>query len=97
MNGEFTHKVHSSAVAGWWTVLIAAIWMTFGWFFWLWLLTARPDWLLSLWGGGDLTWDKVHSLVLVFFAVFTLVLFEAVLVSVFLSVWSTNLKKLASS
>ncbi len=94
MNGSesLAEYVRAAAVAGWWTVLIAAVFMTVQWFMFLAIMRSRPAWLLKLWGGGELDWPTVHKIVLQFFAVFKLMLFAAVVVVVWLTLWSSQLK-----
>lgn len=91
--GSLAKRVRAAAVAGWWTILIAAVWMTAGWFVFMAILNARPEWLLKLWGGGDLDWPDVHRIVLQFYAVFKLMLFAVVMVVIWLSLWSRRLKR----
>lgn len=86
-------RVRSAAGAGWWTVLIVAIWMTIAWFVWLAILNAKPEWLLWLWGGGDLGWSAVRNIVLWFFVVFKLMLFTVVIVVIWLTLWASRLKR----
>ncbi|MCD4699429.1 MAG: hypothetical protein K8R91_02515 [Phycisphaerae bacterium] len=93
MDDLLAKRVRSAAVAGWWTVLIAAVWMTAGWFAFLAFLHYQPEWLLKLWGGGDLDWTDVQGIVLWFFAVFKLMLFAVVMVVIWLTLWSKRLKR----
>ena len=93
MNETLAKRVRSAAVAGWWTILIAAVWMTAGWLFFLAILHYQPKWLLTLWGGGDLKWTDVQMIVLYFFSVFKLMLFAVVIVVIGLSLWSRGLKR----
>ncbi len=96
MTGTFTQRVRAAASAGWWTILIAVIWMTLAWLAYLVLQHSRPDWLLVLWGGGT-TWDQVHWLMLIFTAVFKLILFTMLMVTIWLTIWGRKLKKLGDS
>ncbi len=95
MNGseQLGRKVRAAAVAGWWTVLIAAVVMTVQWFVCLAYLYYKPAWLLSLWGGGELDWPTVHTIVLYFFVVFKLMLFAAVVAALWLTLWARRLKR----
>ncbi|MBL7220352.1 MAG: hypothetical protein ISS69_09580 [Phycisphaerae bacterium] len=96
MTRTFTERVQTSAAAGWYTIIIAAVWMTLAWFAYLGLQHARPAWLLVLWGGGT-TWDQVHWLMLIFMAVFKMILFILVMVTIWLTIWGRKLKKLGDS
>lgn len=94
MNETLTKRVRAAAVAGWWTVLIAAVWMTVSWFAFLAILHTEPKWLLKLWGGGDLDWENIRLIVWQFFAYFKLMLFAVVIVVIWLSFWSRRLKRI---
>lgn len=93
-NSEMAKRVRAAAVAGWWTILIAVIYMTAAWLGFLTLLHCKPDWMLWMWGGGDLNWDQVHNIVIYFFSVFKLIMFTAVLVLLWLTLWARKLKRL---
>lgn len=93
MDDLLAKRVRSAAIAGWWTILIAAIWMTAGWFFFLAILYCQPGWLLKLWGGGDLDWTDVRTIVLYFFSFAKLMLFMVLMIVIWLSFWSRRLKR----
>ena len=93
MNETLQKRVRSAAVAGWWTILIAAVWMTVGWVGFLVILNTEPGWLLKLWGGGDLDWAGVQRIVLLFFSIFKLMLFAFIIVVLWLTLWSRRLKR----
>ncbi len=95
MNETLAKRVRSAAVAGWWTILIVAVWMTVGWFALLVILHYQPGWMLKLWGGGDLDWPDVHMIVLYFFSIFKLMLFMVLMVVIWLTFWSRQLKRAA--
>jgi hypothetical protein len=96
-SAEFARRVGSAAVAGWWTILIAALWLTAVWLAWLGLLAAEPGWVLKLWGGHDLTWADAQRMVLWFMAVFKIILWVALMVMIWLSLWSRRLKRAAAA
>ena len=50
MNDSFEQKVRAAAVAGWWVVLFAYVLLTAVWSVYLILVSARPAWLLAMWG-----------------------------------------------
>ena len=50
MNDIFEKRVRAAAVAGWWTVLIAVGFITLQWIIYLVVMSARPAWLLVMWG-----------------------------------------------
>lgn len=94
MDDVFCKRVRAAASAGWWTLLIGVAWLSVSWVFWICLLRAQPGWLLQLWGGGDLTWQTVHTLVLEFTAVAKLVLMVWLLGTICLTIWGRKLKRI---
>ena len=96
MNGNLAQRVHAAAVAGWWSILIMAGCVTVSWLAWLAILAARPSWLITLWGGGDLTWETVHMFVLYFIAAWKGIVLVAVMVVIWLTIWARKLAKLAA-
>ena len=93
MSASLAKRTRAAATAGWWTLLIAAIWLTLGWLTSLALLSARPKWLLTLWGGGELTWTTVHTITLGAMAAFKMILLVALLLVIWLTLWSCRLKR----
>ncbi len=96
MNETLQKRVRSAAVAGWWTIFIAAVWMTVSWLALLAILNIEPGWMLRLWGYQDtdsLHWQQVRTIVLYFFSIFKLMLFAFVIVVIWLTLWSRRLKR----
>ena len=93
MDGDLSKKVGAAARAAWWTVLIGAVWMSLGYRVWLWMMSARPGWVLVLWGGGDLAWGDVQRISLWFFGVFKIFLFAVLLSAIWLSLWGRGLRR----
>jgi hypothetical protein len=60
MNDVLEKRVKAAAVAGWWTVLIVLGFILLQWLAYLAAMSARPAWLLSLWG-PNITWDFVQN------------------------------------
>lgn len=87
MSEELRKIICSAAVAGWWTILIGAIFMIFAWLIWRMILKAKPTWLQRLWG-VDMDWKEIQSLVFTFLAAFKLILFVFVLISLWLTLWA---------
>ena len=70
-------------------------WMTVAWFVWLAILNAKPDWLLRLWGGGDLDFSTIRTIVLCFFTAFKLLLFVLVIMTIWLSFWARQISRVS--
>ena len=87
MPENFAQVVRSAAVAGWWTVLIAAIWLTLVWLIWRRILKTKPAWLISFWG-DDIEWKDVQRIMITFMAVAKLILFVCVLLCIWLTLWA---------
>ena len=90
MSTEFAEVVRSAAVAGWWTVLIASIWLTVAWLIWRTILKSKPAWLLKLWG-FDLPWEQVQQIMFYFIAVMKMILFIFILICIWLSFWAQSM------
>jgi hypothetical protein len=56
MNDTFENRVRAAAMAWWWTLLIGAGFLAIQWVIYLLIMSARPAWLLSLWG-PDVSWQ----------------------------------------
>ncbi len=87
MSEELREIIWSAAIAGWWTVLIGAGFMTFAWLIWRMILKAKPAWLQRLWG-VDMDWKEIQSIMITFIAVVKIILFVGVLASVWLTLWA---------
>jgi hypothetical protein len=88
----FGKRVRAAAVAGWWTVIIGMIWMTAGWFWMRWVLQAKPEWVLTVWG-NIITWEDAQDFSVWFFSIFKLILFVMILLTIWLTIWARKLKK----
>jgi len=93
MSDELVKKVRAAAGAAWYTLLIGVLWLTAAYFLWLAILTRRPEWLHTLWGGGNLTWDEMQISTLWFFGVFKVILFVMLFAAIWLSLWHRRLQK----
>jgi hypothetical protein len=47
MSGEFAQRVRSAAIAGWWTVLMATLFLAGQWVAYLLVIGSKPAWMLS--------------------------------------------------
>jgi hypothetical protein len=93
MADELAKKVRAAAGAAWWLVLIGIVWITVGYSAWLTLMTRRPEWIRTLWGGGNLTWDDMQIITLWFFGVLKIILFLMLFAAIWLSLWHRRLRK----
>lgn len=89
----FERRLATAVWAGWCTVLIWACLLTVSWLIWLVFLHVQPEWVRCMWGGGELEWTAMQTLVLWFFAVFKMVLLVFVMVVIFLALWLRGLKQ----
>ncbi len=92
MNRTFTQRVQTAAVAGWYTVLIAAAWLTFAWLMFLAMQSWRPAWILALW--GSVTWDQARWIMTIFISVAKLILLTMAMITIWLTLWARKLKAL---
>ncbi|HMF17404.1 MAG TPA: hypothetical protein VKE98_09370 [Gemmataceae bacterium] len=92
MNHSFEKKVRAAAVAGWWVVLIGYVLLLFTWVVYVFITSARPAWLLSMWG-LDVSWDFMQTVSLWFMGVFKLCLWLMFLLALWLTLWARQLRK----
>lgn len=96
MADNFETKVRCAAVAGWWTLLIAAAIFLFQWIMYLTCVAAQPAWVLTLWGPGA-TWQEVRTVWFWFIAGYKVCLLLVAFLLVWLTLWSRQLRKRAAS
>jgi hypothetical protein len=94
MSDNFETRLRSAATAGWWTWLIAAGVFLLQWIAYLLVVSAQPDWLLTLWGPGS-TWPEVRHAWFIGLAGFKVLLAMAAFVLVWLTLWARRLRTLA--
>jgi hypothetical protein len=94
MNDSFEKKVRAAAVAGWWVILIAYGLLLVTWIAYLGIVSARPAWLLAMWGQGSVSWDFVQTVSLWFMAIFKFFVWLMVLAVLWLTLWARELRKL---
>jgi hypothetical protein len=92
MNDIFQKRVRAAAVAGWWTLLIAAIFLTIQWIAYLFIMNARPDWVCDMWG-PNLDWPFVQGVWFWMTAIFKLFVWMMAIIVIWLSLWARRLKK----
>jgi hypothetical protein len=93
MTDPFERKARAAAVTGWWAVLIAYAVLLLTWVAYLVILSARPAWLLTMWGQGEVSWSFVQTLSLWFMSIFKLVLWLLFLLVLWLTLWARQLRK----
>lgn len=96
MNDAFEMKVRAAATAGWWTLLTAAVFLAFQWIAYLFLVSAQPGWLPSLWGLA-INWETVGPLWICLMAIFKFCLWLLALLVLWLTFWARQLRKNRSS
>ena len=94
MNDVFEKRVRAAAVAGWWTLLIAVLFITLQWVVYLAVMSARPAWLLAMWGPG-VDWAFVHTVWFWAIAFLKFIVWLIVLAVIWLTLWARQLRKRA--
>ena len=92
MNDVFEKRVRAAAVAGWWVVLVAVIFLLVQWIAYLLVMNARPAWVISLWG-PELTWSFVQNVWFWGIAIFKVCVWVMALAVLWLTLWARQLRK----
>lgn len=95
MNDLLERRVRAAAVAGWWTLLIAVIFLTAVWFIFRAMLFSSAPWIDSLWAGLDRQMVMLAALWMI--GVLKLCLWLAMFVVIWLTLWARQLRKAAGS
>jgi hypothetical protein len=93
MNGVFAQRVRSAAIAGWWTLLIATIFLTVQWVAYLSIIGSQPAWMLRVWGGGDMHWGTIQTIWVWITAVFKMIVWVVTMLVIWLSLWARRLAR----
>ncbi len=96
MNDNFEQRVRAAAVAGWWVLLIAVVFITLQWIIYLAVMSARPGWFLSMLGPG-IDWPFVQNVWFWAIVVLKFVLWLMTLAVIWLTLWARQLRKRAGS
>ncbi len=91
---QLARRVGAAAASTWWTVLIGGVWATISWLGYLCIMKNQPKWIMRLWGGGDLGWNDVQDVCLLFFGIFKLVLWVTVMLAIWLTLYSRRLRRI---
>lgn len=92
MSDDFESRLHSAAVAGWWTLLIGVGIFLIQWVIYLIVLPVQPNWVLTLWGPGA-DWQQVRTVWFWFLAGFKVCLALVAFVLLWLTLWARQLRK----
>jgi len=95
MNDQFEKKVRAAAVAGWWVVLIACALLLITWIAYIVIMSARPAWVITMWGQGDVSWAFMQTVSLWFMGIFKLCIWLMILAVLWLTLWARQLRKQA--
>ena len=95
MNDLFERRVRAAAVAGWWSLLCAVLFLTSIWLIFQGIMSARPAWILSLWG-PDISWEFILTVTIWAVAIFKIALWLLAVVVLWLTLWARQLRKTAS-
>jgi hypothetical protein len=96
MNDVFQKRVRAAAIAGWWTLLVAAIFLTIQWIAFLFIMKQRPEWVHDLLC-AQLDWAFVQNVWFWMTAIFKLCVWVMATIVIWLTLWARQLKKQAGS
>lgn len=92
MDDSFVTKVRTAMMAGWWTILIAAVFLTMQWVVYLLVISTEPEWMLYFWGPG-ITWDDIQSIWLWAMVAAKIGLWFLILFTTWVTIWLRLLVK----
>ncbi len=92
MEDLFIKKVRTAALAGWWTLLIAYGVITIQWLVYLFIISNKQDWMLTLWGQG-ITWSTVSIISIWGIAIIKICLLIMVFFTIWLTLWARGLSR----
>jgi hypothetical protein len=93
MHDDFERRIQA-AVAGWWVLLVASGLLIYSWVAYLVAMAIHPEWLLWL-CGPDVTWEYVENVWFWAMAAYKLILWFFVLLVLWLTLWSRQMRKQA--
>ena len=88
----FQTRVRAAAIAGWWTLLIAAAFVTVQWLGYLAIVSAKPAWVQPFFG-PEATWESIRTLWLYALGFLKLSLWPLAVVALWLTLWARQLGK----
>jgi len=92
MKDDFAGRVWSAAIAGWWTLLIATVFLVAQWVAYLIVAGNEPSWLLRLWG-PEMHWETILTIWTWMVATFKVIVWVAAMLVVWLSFWARRLER----
>jgi len=95
MNDVFERRVQGAAVALWWAVLVAIVFLAIQWIAYLVVMNSRPAWVACLWG-PNLDWEFVQTVWFWMAAIFKLYIWGLALAALWLTFWARQLRKTAT-
>ena len=95
MNDSFEKRVTAAAVAGWWTLLIAVLFIVLQWIIYLGVMAVQPSWLLTMWGPG-VDWPFVQNVWFSAIAVLKFAVWLMALPVIWLTLWARRMRKPAA-
>ena len=90
MPDAFQCRVRAAAAAAWWTLFVAAAFVTVQWLGYLLVMSARPAWIQSLWG-PEATWASIGTWWTYLLGVLKLSLWPLALAALWLTLWARQL------
>jgi hypothetical protein len=90
MNDVFQQRVRAAAIAAWWTVLIAAGYLTLVWILFVAMMSSRPSWYQFLLGPA-VSWESLQNVGLWAVAIFKMCIWLMALVAMWLTLWARQL------
>jgi hypothetical protein len=96
MDNDFENRVRAAAVGGWWTLLIAVVFLVVQWITYLIIMNTRPAWILSMWG-PNLDWAFVQNVWFWGVAILKLVVWLMALAVIWLTLWARQLRRRAAN
>jgi hypothetical protein len=92
MEDIFAKRIRTAARAAWLSIGAGAIFLTLQWILYLIFMSARPGWLLWLWG-PDTTWPFVQTVWFWAIAGFKMFFWLLALAALWLTLWARQLRK----
>ncbi len=96
MNADLERKVRGAAIAGWWTLLIAAAVLLVQWGAYLLMMSWRPAWATPLIGPGT-TWDDLQRAWWWGTAILKILLLVLAIPCLWLTLWARELRKVGDA